>query len=100
MGPEAISTPFRCARHAGVNETGPRRLLLLTPLSTSACGPENQSENNALGLASAVVEPSYVGFWVLVRRHEGKRPAGEIRRPQPCAGREHRVVALNSTTPF
>ncbi|RRJ96392.1 transcriptional regulator [Opitutaceae bacterium TAV4] len=32
-------------------------------------GPENLGENNALALASAVVEPSYVGWWAAASWH-------------------------------
>jgi len=32
-------------------------------------GPENLGENNALALASAVVEPSYVGWWAAAAYH-------------------------------
>lgn len=32
-------------------------------------GPENLGENNALALASAVVEPSYVGWWAAAAFH-------------------------------
>jgi predicted transcriptional regulator of viral defense system len=32
-------------------------------------GPENLGENNALALASAVVEPSYVGWWASASYH-------------------------------
>lgn len=32
-------------------------------------GPENLGENNALALASAVVEPSYVGWWAAASYH-------------------------------
>ncbi|MFA5263451.1 MAG: type IV toxin-antitoxin system AbiEi family antitoxin [Opitutaceae bacterium] len=32
-------------------------------------GPENLGENNALALASAVVEPSYIGWWAAASYH-------------------------------
>ena len=41
------------------------RYLFLPP----EYGPENLGENNALALASAVVEPSYVGWWAAASFH-------------------------------
>ena len=41
------------------------RYLLLPP----EYGPENLGENNPLALASAVVEPSYVGWWAAASFH-------------------------------
>jgi predicted transcriptional regulator of viral defense system len=41
------------------------RYLFLPP----EYGPENLGENNALALASAVVEPSYVGWWAAASYH-------------------------------
>jgi len=32
-------------------------------------GPENLGENNALALAAAVIEPSYVGWWAAASFH-------------------------------
>src|SRR5208283_3838568 len=65
-------------------------------------GPENLGENNALALASAVVEPSYVGWWAAASYHgfTTQKPATisvAVRRqmlPRTIEGNEIRFVQL------
>ena len=63
-------------------------------------GPENLGENNALAIASAVVEPSYVGWWAAASYHgfTTQKPATisvAVRRqmrPRAIEGNEIRFV--------
>ena len=65
-------------------------------------GPENLGENNALAIASAVVEPSYVGWWAAASYHgfTTQKPATisvAVRRqmlPRTIEGNEIRFVQV------
>lgn len=67
-------------------------------------GPENLGENNVLALASAVVDPSYVGWWSAAAYHgfTTQRPMSVTvavlrqTRPQIVEGSEIRFVAVTS----
>jgi predicted transcriptional regulator of viral defense system len=78
----------------------PGRYMLLPPEH----GPENLGESNALALAAAVVEPSYVGWWAAAAFHgfTTQRPSAvtvaalKPSPPRTVEGTEVRFVALTS----
>jgi predicted transcriptional regulator of viral defense system len=91
---------YNLVRKGWLARLKPGRYMLLPPEH----GPENLGESNALALASAVVDPSYVGWWSAAAFHgfTTQRPSTitvAVTRPTPSRsveGVEVRFVTLTA----